>query len=195
MDWSQWQTVAGSGQFPPNGWNKQPQQPGWSRPGQNQNNPNWPAINTNQGGQPRPGVHPDDWNSNMVPRPQQPPGMNSNNWPPHKPPPPPNGPPPDWEESGGRNPNQGNRRKNRRKNQMSEQDDQDGMLMPSPDPSMVPGLMNPPPTGPQWGTNVVGAVNTEESQEMSRNRQYGYAVMACAVVALAVLMVHCTFPL
>ena len=36
----------------------------------------------------------------------------------------------------------------------------------------------------------MGAINDEESHEMSRNRQYGYAIMACAVVALAVLMVR-----
>ena len=60
-------------------------------------------------------------------------------------------------------------------------------MIPSPDPSMgTGGIMNVPgPTGPQWGTNV-GAI---EDPEMTKNRQFGYAIMACAVVALAVLMV------
>ena len=44
----------------------------------------------------------------------------------------------------------------------------------------------PGPNEPQWGSNV-GVVN--EDPEMTKNRQFGYAVMACAVVALAVLMV------
>merc|ERR1712004_273624 len=35
--------------------------------------------------------------------------------------------------------------------------------------------------------------NDEESRKESRNRQYGYAIMACAVVALAVLMVSAIF--
>ena len=55
--------------------------------------------------------------------------------------------------------------------------------------------MNPsPPTGSGWG-NVppMGAINNEESKEMTRNRQYGYAIMACAVVALALLMVSFRF--
>ena len=62
-------------------------------------------------------------------------------------------------------------------------------MIPSPDPSMGPGgMMNVPgPNEPQWGSNV--GVVREEDPEMTRNRQFGYAVMACAVVALAVLMV------
>jgi hypothetical protein len=62
------------------------------------------------------------------------------------------------------------------------------VMIPSPDPSMGPGgMMNVPgPNEPQWGSNV-GVVN--EDPEMTKNRQFGYAVMACAVVALAVLMV------
>ena len=61
-------------------------------------------------------------------------------------------------------------------------------MIPSPDPSMGPGgMMNVPGLNePQWGSNV-GVVN--EDPEMTKNRQFGYAVMACAVVALAVLMV------
>merc|ERR1719400_2916470 len=89
MDWSQWQNVAGSGQFPQqNGqqnWNNQMrnQNPGWIRPGQQQPQPNWPGQRQGQPqqpggqGQPRPGVHPEDWNNNN-----------------RVPPPPPNGPPP-----------------------------------------------------------------------------------------------------
>ena len=63
------------------------------------------------------------------------------------------------------------------------------VMIPSPDPSMGPGgMMNVPGLNePQWGSNV-GVVN--EDPEMTRNRQFGYAVMACAVVALAVLMVR-----
>ena len=62
------------------------------------------------------------------------------------------------------------------------------VMIPSPDPSMGPGgMMNVPGLNePQWGSNV-GVVT--EDPEMTRNRQFGYAVMACAVVALAVLMV------
>ena len=63
------------------------------------------------------------------------------------------------------------------------------VMIPSPDPSMGPGgMMNVPGLNePQWGSNV-GVVN--EDPEMTKNRQFGYAVMACAVVALAVLMVR-----
>ena len=63
------------------------------------------------------------------------------------------------------------------------------VMIPSPDPSMGPGgMMNVPGLNePQWGSNV--GVVREEDPEMTRNRQFGYAVMACAVVALAVLMV------
>merc|ERR1712203_632261 len=66
------------------------------------------------------------------------------------------------------------------------------MGIPSPDPSMGPGgMMNVPGLNePQWGSNV-GVVN--EDPEMTRNRQFGYAIMACAVVALAVLMVSAIF--
>ena len=53
---------------------------------------------------------------------------------------------------------------------------------------MAPGSPMQEVQVPTWGTNV-GAVNDEEAKTMSRNRQYGYAIMACAVVALAVLMV------
>ena len=99
MDWGQWQAAGGGGvQFPPN-WNannRNQQPPGWIRPGsggqqqqQPPQQPGWPPGPQNQpgmgpggpggpgGGQPRPGVHPDDWNSN-----------NRNHVPP-----PPNGPP------------------------------------------------------------------------------------------------------
>ena len=85
--------------------------------------------------------------------------------------------------------NDGNRRKNRRKQQNNfNSDDMQPVMIPSPDPSMGPGgMMNVPGLNePQWGSNV-GVVT--EDPEMTRNRQFGYAVMACAVVALAVLMV------
>ena len=199
MDWSQWQSVAGSGQFPQKNWNSQQnrnQNPGWIRPGQQQ--PNWPPGQQQPGGQgqPRPGVHPDDWNSNNnrvpPPPPVAPPGGN-NGWPPQPPqhpPPPPNGPPPGWGDDRIKNSNNdNNRRKNRRKQQNKNNfnpDDVPPVMIPSPDPSMGTGIMNVPgPTGPQWGTNV-GAI---EDPEMTKNRQFGYAIMACAVVALAVLMV------
>ena len=116
MDWSQWQNVAGSGQFPnqQNGqqnWNNQMrnQNPGWIRPGQQQPQPNWPGQQQGQPqqpggqGQPRPGVHPEDWNNNnrVPPPPPNGPPPGSNGWPPQqppRPPPPPNGPPPGWDE-------------------------------------------------------------------------------------------------
>ena len=194
MDWSQWQNVAGSGQFPQQNWNNRNQNPGWIRPGQTQQQPNWPGQQGQPqpgapGGQsqPRPGVHPDDWNNKNNRVPPQPPGNNvwSQQNPP--PPPPPNGPPPGWDERM-KNNNDGNRRKNRRKQQNNfNNDDIPPVMIPSPDPSMGTGIMNiPGPTGPQWGTNI-GAVN--EDPEMTKNRQFGYAIMACAVVALAVLMV------
>ena len=66
-------------------------------------------------------------------------------------------------------------------------------MMPSPNPSLNPVAFDGP-TGTQWGN--MGAINDEESRKESRNRQYGYAIMACAVVALAVLMVilaHCVW--
>lgn len=195
MDWSQWQSVAGGGQFPPK-WNNNPQQPnqppGWIRPGQQWPQPGMPPQQ-GPGGmppqQPRPGVHPDDYNNN---RNQVPPAIGPqtpNNWPPPPPdrPPPPNGPPPGWED--GRD---GNRKKNRRKNKNNFNDEDNTMdFIPSPDPSLM-NQQQPPQSGnQQWGNmaNTVGAVNDEESRSMTRNRQYGYAVMACAVVALAVLMV------
>lgn len=198
MDWTQWQSVAGGGQFPPQ-WNNNPQQPnqppGWIRPGQQwpqqgpgmppQQGPGMPPIQ-----QPRPGVHPDDYNNN---RNQVPPAVGPqtpNNWPPPPPdrPPPPNGPPPGWDD--GRD---GNRKKNnRRKNKNNFEDNANNMdFIPSPDPSLM-NQQQPPQSGnQQWGNlpNTVGAVNDEDSRSMTRNRQYGYAIMACAVVALAVLMV------
>ena len=92
------------------------------------------------------------------------------------------------------------RRKNRRKNKNNPNNEPEAvdqrplvpsMMPPMPDASMGPGMgpMDPNfgvPT--QWGTSM-GAVNDEESKEVIRNRQYGYAIMACAVVVLAVLMV------
>ena len=90
--------------------------------------------------------------------------------------------------------NDGNRRKNRRKQQQNNFNANDiaPVMMPSPDPSMGTGMMNMPgPTGPQWGSNI-GVV--DEDPEMTRNRQFGYAIMACAVVALAVLMVSLLRP-
>ena len=60
--------------------------------------------------------------------------------------------------------------------------------MPSPNPSLNPVAFDGP-TGTQWGGGNMGAINDEESRKETRNRQYGYAIMACAVVALAVLMV------
>ena len=117
MDWSQWQNVAGSGQFPQqngqqNGqqnWNNQMrnQNPGWIRPGQQQPQPNYGQQGQPQQpggqGQPRPGVHPEDWNNNnrVPPPPPNGPPPGSNGWPPQqppRPPPPPNGPPPGWDE-------------------------------------------------------------------------------------------------
>jgi len=213
MDWSQWQNVAGSGQFPnqQNGqqnWNNQMrnQNPGWIRPGQQQPQPNWPGQQQGQPqqpggqGQPRPGVHPEDWNNNnrVPPPPPNGPPPGSNGWPPQqppgRPPPPPNGPPPGWDEQMKNSNNDGNRRKNRRKQQQNNfnSDDMQPVMIPSPDPSMGPGgMMNVPGLNePQWGSNV-GVVT--EDPEMTRNRQFGYAVMACAVVALAVLMVSAIF--
>ena len=142
----------------------------------------------NQGnnGQPRPGVHPDDWNNNNIP----PVGGPGGNWPPPRPPspPPPNQPPPGW------NPPQQNevdnrkKNKNRRKNQQNQLEQDPSILMPSPNPSLNPVAFDGP-TGTQWGGGNMGAINDEESRKETRNRQYGYAIMACAVVALAVLMV------
>ena len=73
------------------------------------------------------------------------------------------------------------RRKNKNKNQIAPS------LPPEAIGSLAPG-QNPPVQGPTWGTNV-GAINDEEAKSMSKKRQFGYAIMACAVVALAVLMV------
>ena len=68
MDWRQWQNVAQSNDLS-NVWNRQTTPP-WGRPGDqrppirgpgyNQGNQ---GYNNNPGGQPRPGVHPDDWNN------------------------------------------------------------------------------------------------------------------------------------
>ena len=192
QNWGQFENVAGGGRFP-NGWNNQP---GWQRPGFSDNNNNWNNYNNNnnQGnnnnGQPRPGVHPDDWNSAGLPPP--PPGS-PGNWPPPRPPsppPPPNQPPPGWNnpgpQPGNEVENQRKKNKNNRRKNPSNPLDESNLMMPSPNPSLNPVAFDGP-TGTQWGN--MGAINDEESRKESRNRQYGYAIMACAVVALAVLMV------
>jgi len=203
MDWGQIQNVASEGRFP-NGWNNQP---GWQRPGFSSNSNNWNSnmgggINNqgnqgNSGQQPRPGVHPDDWNNNNIPGPAGPPvGGPGGNWPPPRPPspPPPNQPPPGWNPQSQQNEVENRKKnKNRRKNQQNQLDLQEpNILMPSPNPSLNPVAFDGP-TGTQWGGGNMGAINDEESRKESRNRQYGYAIMACAVVALAVLMVSAIF--
>ena len=103
--------------------------------------------------------------------------------------PPPQQPPPGWNNNNNNNDDFGDnnrkRPKDRRKNKNKNQ------IVPSLPPeaigSLAPG-QNPPVQGPTWGTNV-GAINDEEAKSMSKKRQFGYAIMACAVVALAVLMV------
>ena len=101
--------------------------------------------------------------------------------------PPPQQPPPGWnnnniDDFGDNNRKRPkDRRKNKNKNQISPS------LPPEAIGSLAPG-QNPPVQGPTWGTNV-GAINDEEAKSMSKKRQFGYAIMACAVVALAVLMV------
>ena len=66
MDWRQWQNVAKSNDLS-NVWNRQTTPP-WMRPG-NQRPPirgqpqPGQGYNNNPSGQPRPGVHPDDWNN------------------------------------------------------------------------------------------------------------------------------------
>ncbi len=206
-DWNQWQ----AGQFP-QGWNNQ--NPGWTRPGvNNQNNNNWDNYNNNNNNnnnnnqnnmprqnQPMPGVHPDDfrrnngmpnnqnnmWNNNM---------NNMNNRPP--PPQGPQGPPPEWEkEQRRRNKNQ--RRKNQgggNQNNMNQQNNPLNTMQPPPPPgpgsSMMPmmNMNNMDPGSPgSWGGSM-GAINDLDSQEQIINRQYGYAIMAAAVVILGVLMV------
>ena len=102
---------------------------------------------------------------------------------------PPHQPPPGWNNPMLDNDDDNydpNRKKNRRKNKNKNQG-----IAPSLPPeagSLAPGSPMQEVQVPTWGTNV-GAVNDEEAKTMSRNRQYGYAIMACAVVALAVLMV------
>lgn len=221
MDWSQWQTM--SGQFPKSWDNNQQHQPGWTRPGQfNTNNQQqlpgghqWPQQ-PNMGpqpGQPQPGVHPNDYNNGRPPSPMNPPpnwpprgpggqGLPGQGMPPQGPPPqglppgqPPHQPPPGWNNPMLENENpedefDPNRKKNRRKNKNKNQ-----AIAPSLPPeagSLAPGSPMQEVQVPTWGTNV-GAVNDEEAKTMSRNRQYGYAIMACAVVALAVLMVSAIF--
>ena len=219
MDWSQWQTMSGQypkswntnqqnqpgwtrpGQFNNN--NNNMQQP---LPGGNQ----WPPQQPNMGpppgqpqpGQPQPGVHPNDYNTGRSPSsPMNPPnwpprGPGGQGMPPQGPPPqglppgqPPHQPPPGWNNPMLDNDDDNydpNRKKNRRKNKNKNQG-----IAPSLPPeagSLAPGSPMQDVQVPTWGTNV-GAVNDEEAKTMSRNRQYGYAIMACAVVALAVLMV------
>ena len=183
MDWNKWQAVAGGGRFP-QGWNPG-QNPQWTRPGTNNNN--W--GNVNQGnmprqGQPMPGVHPDDdYRRNSIPN------TNWNQRGPNNRPPPPQGSPPDWKD-----PDQ-QRRRNKNQRGRNKNIDLNTMQPPPPPPpgsSLMPMVNGGPMDGPpgSWGTSM-GAVNGEEAQEISMNRQYGYAIMACAVVVLGVLMVSC----
>ena len=66
MDWRQWQNVAQSNDLS-NVWNRQTTPP-WMRPGNQRppmrGQPQPGQVNyNNPSGQPRPGVHPDDWNN------------------------------------------------------------------------------------------------------------------------------------
>ena len=68
MDWRQWQNVAKSNDLS-NVWNRQQTTPPWMRPGDQRppvRGPGYnqgPGYSNNPSGQPRPGVHPDDWNN------------------------------------------------------------------------------------------------------------------------------------
>lgn len=171
VNWNQWQSVANTGNFAPS-WNNKPE---WTRPGSPGSNTNWnqpQQPQQPQQGQPRPGVHPEDWDGprrdNIPPPPQQ---------------------PPDWAKKPDRRRNRGHRRK--------PGDDQ--LMGPQPQPEMPqqPSVGPPPsmqqvPIDGQWGDAAV-VVDKEEAAAISLNRQYGYAIMACAVVILAVLMVAAIF--
>ena len=81
MDWRQWQNVAQSNDLS-NVWNRQT--PAWTRPGDQRPGYNNQGYNTqgNSGGQqPRPGVHPEDWNNRQPGTGAGYPGNNNMNWP------------------------------------------------------------------------------------------------------------------
>ena len=85
MDWKQWQTVArsndGSMRNLNDVWRKQTPPP-WTRPGEQRPGVGGPGYNNqNMGGQPRPGVHPDDWNNNQPGTAFGYPRGNNMNWP------------------------------------------------------------------------------------------------------------------
>lgn len=81
MDWRQWQNVAQSNDLS-NVWNRQT--PAWTRPGDQRPPMQGPGYNqgynNNPSGQPRPGVHPDDWNNRQPGTGSGYPGNNMN-WP------------------------------------------------------------------------------------------------------------------
>ncbi len=213
--WNQWNSVANTGQFVPN-WNVQQgggggrgvgaggsgpigmgKQPDWRTPG-------WPGAGGQQHQQPLPGVHPDDYGTRGMMKPQRP-------WQPG------NQPPTviagadaaesgiwgkekkisggDLDDGGGRRrrPSSRNRRPppekggNKRRN-----DDHSTLAPPQPPPLVeVPTWQDPIDQPPlrQPSDGYMVHMNPEETAAVSLSRKYGYAIMALSVVVLAVLMV------
>ena len=108
MDWRQWQNAANSNDLS-NVWNRQT--PSWRRPGEQRPPVGGPGNNQYGGSQPRPGVHPDDWNSRQPGTGSRYPGNNMN-WQPNQD----VGNNRDRERERNRNERRQNRNKNRRKN-------------------------------------------------------------------------------
>ena len=75
MDWRKWQNAANSNDLS-NVWNRQT--PSWIRPGDQRPPVGGPGNNQYGGNQPRPGVHPDDWNSRQPGTGTRYPGNNMN---------------------------------------------------------------------------------------------------------------------
>lgn len=219
MDWRQWQNVVKSNDQSNdlnNVWNRQTTAP-WMRPG-NQRPPNQgpgynqnPGYNNNPGvQQPRPGVHPDDYNNRQ-------PGSgpsyagNNVNWPQNQ-----QNPDGarnrDRDREQTRNDRRRNRNKNRRKdpnnvrspnNEITNNDKPgtpytDGTIFDNANKvgrdgsgklwsdQNANGMGGP---GAQQGTDAILIQDNETKQ----NRMYGYIIMASSVVVLAVLMVFTIF--
>jgi len=217
MDWRQWQNVAQSNDLS-NVWNRQQTTPPWQRPGDQRppirgpGNNQAPGYSNNPGGQPRPGVHPDDWNNRQ-------PGTgsgyagNNMNWPPNQ-------PNQNQQNQDGvanrerndrertRNERRRNRNKNRRKDPNNDRQPNNENVnkpgTPYSDGTIYDGVNKGDGSGKQWrdqnsnGPEGPGAQQGTDAiliqdNETKQNRMYGYIIMASSVVVLAVLMVFTIF--
>jgi len=206
MDWRQWQNVAQSNDLS-NVWNRQTTPP-WMRPGNQRppmrGQPQPGQVNyNNPSGQPRPGVHPDDWNNRQ-------PGTgsgyagNNMNWPQN----PDNQDNRDRDRDRSRNDRRRNR-KNRRKDQNNDRGQQNNEIINKPgtpytDGTIYDGTNKGDGSGKLWSDQSINGMGGPGAQqgtdsiliqdnETKQNRMYGYIIMASSVVVLAILMVFTIF--